>query len=197
PIKILMPYNPNVAGWGEECQVVQQQMEALLGNDFIEIIIETGPSTGFLAEVRRAGKYALLKCNWGPDYSDPQTFIDPLAEGNNYNFMDKGLEGGIVPAYYAMVADAVAITDDLEARYTAFADAEAYLIDHAVIIPFGFGSGGYIAGRFDPFERQYASSGISNYRYKGLTVLDAPMNTDQYFDSFDNWIVERASLMDD
>ena len=195
PIKVLMPYNPNVAGWDEECQVVAQQLEALLGADFISFIIEAGPSTGFLGEVRRSGKYALLKCNWGPDYADPQTYAEPFEDGNSYNFMYIGLEGDFTDTYYAMVANAMAITDDIEARYLAFADAEAYLINNAVIVPFGYGSGGYIAGRIDPFERQYASFGISNYRFKGLRLLDHPMNTDEYFDSYDNWLEERAALI--
>lgn len=194
PIKVLMPYNPNVAGWDEECQVVEQQLEALLGTDFIDIIIETGPSTGFLSEVRRSGKYALLKCNWGPDYADPQTYTDPFGDGNSYNFMYRGMEGDFVEAYYALIAEAMMVTDDLQARYEAFAKAEAYLIENAVIVPFGYGSGGYVAARYDPFERQYASFGISNYRFKGLSRLDHPMNTDEYFDSYDKWLEDRAAL---
>lgn len=194
PIKILMPYNPNVVGWDEECQVVEQQLEGLLGEDFIDIIIEAGPSTGFLSEVRRTGKYCLLKCNWGPDYADPQTYTDPFSDGNSYNFMYEGMEGDFVETYYGMVADAMAITDDIEARYLAFAAAEAYLIDSAVIIPFGYGTGGYIAARIDPFEGQYAPFGISNYRYKGQHLLDHPMNTDEYFESYDKWLEERAAL---
>ena len=42
----------------------------LLGTDYIDIIVEAGPATAFLREVRRSGKYALLG-NWGSDYADP------------------------------------------------------------------------------------------------------------------------------
>jgi oligopeptide transport system substrate-binding protein len=55
PVKALMPYNPNTTNWDKECQVVEQQIEALLGSDFIDIIVEAGPSTGFLGAVRRTG----------------------------------------------------------------------------------------------------------------------------------------------
>lgn len=194
PIKVLMPYNPNVVGWDEECQVVEQQLEDLLGADFIDIIIEAGPSTGFLSEVRRAGKYALLKCNWGPDYADPQTYTEPFKVDNSYNFMDKYMEGDFTATYYPMVEEAIATTGDLEARYEAFAAAEAYLIDNAVVVPFGYGEGGYTAARIDPFQSQYASFGISNYRFKGVELLDHPMNTDEYFEAYDNWQTERAAL---
>lgn len=197
PVKILMPYNPNVVGWDEECQVVEQQLEALLGSDFIDIIVEAGPSTGFLSEVRRAGKYALMKCNWGPDYADPQTYTEPFSDGNSYNFMYLGMEGDFVETYYAMVEEAMTITTDLEARYIAFAAAEAYLINNAVIIPFGYGTGGYLAARINPFDSQYAPFGISNYRYKGQELLDHPMSTDEYFDEYDKWLEERAALAGD
>lgn len=65
PIKILVKYNPNISDWDNECVVLEQQMEGLLGTDFIDIIVEAGPSQSFLSEVRRSGKYALMKCNWG------------------------------------------------------------------------------------------------------------------------------------
>ncbi len=200
PVKALMVYNPNVSDWAEECEVVEQQLEALLGTDFIDFIIEAGPSTGFLTETRRAGKYAFLKCNWGPDYADPQTYTEPFSVDNSYNFMDKGWtqvdENGekLIDQYYALVDAAMAITGDIEARYLAFAEAEAFLIDHAVIIPFGFGAGGYYAARVNPFESQYAPFGISRDRFKGQHLLDHPMNTDEYYDEFDKWLEERAAI---
>ena len=56
PVKVLMPYNPSSTNWDKECQVVEQQLEGLLGSDYIDVIVEAGPSTGFLSEVRRGGK---------------------------------------------------------------------------------------------------------------------------------------------
>ena len=199
PIKILTSYNPNVSSWAEECQVVEQQLEALLGSDFIDIIIEAGPSTGFLSAVRRSGQYALLKANWGPDYADPETYTDPFARGGSYNFpeftTDTDAEGNNkFEVYEALVMEAKAITADLQARYEAFAKAEAYLINEAFIVPFGYGNGGYIAARINPFEGQYAPFGISNERYKGQRLLEEPMNTDRYFDAMDKWEEERAAL---
>ncbi len=195
PIKILLPYNPAVSGWDEESQVVEQQMEELFGTDFIDIIVEAGPSSGFLKAVRRSGNYAFHRCNWGPDYSDPQTFTDPFTEGNTYQFAYKNpAMDEVMNGYYELVARARAITDDIEARYLAYADVEAYLIDHAIIIPYGFGSGGYAASRIDPFTTPYTSAGISIERYKGAVLLDAPMNTDQYYDALDRWNAEREAL---
>ena len=194
PVKILMKYNPGTSGWDAECQIVEQQLEALLGADYIDIIIEAGPSTGFLTAVRRSGDYALLKCNWGPDYADPQTYTDPFDVGNNYNFMDKGADPAEMNEYYDLVKAAKEITGDTAARYEAFAKAEAYIIERAYIIPFGYGNGGYTASRVNPFTTQYAPFGISNYRYKGTKLVDEPMDTDAYFDAYDLWLEERANL---
>jgi len=198
PVKILMSYNPSSTGWDEECAVVEQQLEGLLGTDYIDIIVEAGPSSGFLSEVRRSGKYALLKCNWGPDYADPNTYTDPFYDGS-YNWPENAteyLDENGVSEYYKLVDAAREITNDLTARYEAYTVAEAFLIENALIIPFGYGNGGYTASRLNPFESQFAPFGISNERYKGQKLLDAPMSTDQYFDAYDLWLEERAALAD-
>ena len=196
PVKILMSYNPGTSGWDEECVVVEQQLEGLLGTDYIDIIVEAGPSSGFLKEVRRSGKYALLKCNWGPDYADPNTYTDPFYDGT-YNWPEKAteyLDENGVSEYYKLVDAARAITNDLTARYEAYTVAEAFLIENAMIIPFGYGNGGYTASRLNPFESQFAPFGISNERYKGQPLLEKPMNTDEYFEAYDLWEEERAAL---
>ncbi len=195
PIKVLMPYNPGVTGWDEECQVVEQQLEELFGADYIDIIVEAGPSTGFLTATRRSGNYALMKTNWGPDYDDPQTFTDPFVEGNSYQFAYNNPDmDAVMQGYYDLVEKAKAVTGDMQARYNAFADVEAYLVEHAIVIPFGFTTGGYTASRIDPFTVPYTPSGISKERYKGNVLLDSPMNTDQYYDALDQWMDERESL---
>src|SRR5699024_12703302 len=43
------------------------------------------PPTSFLEDVRRAGQFALLECNWGPDYADPESFTDPFIPSGTYN----------------------------------------------------------------------------------------------------------------
>ena len=196
PIKILMPYNSSSSSWAEECVVVEQQLEELLGGDYIDIIVEARPSSGFLRDTRRSGNYAFMKCNWGPDYADPNTYTDPFYDGT-YNWPELAteyLDENGVSEYYKLVDAARAITDDIQARYNAYTEAEAFLIEHALVIPYGYDNGGYTASRLNPFDSQFAPFGISNDRYKGQTLLDAPMSTDQYFDAYDQWLEERAKL---
>mgnify|MGYP004670328337 FL=1 len=195
PIKVFMPYNASVNGWADECQIIEQQLEELLGKDYIDIIIEAYPSSGFLGSTRRSGNYAFMKCNWGPDYDDPETFSEPFAAGNNYNFIDKceGMDE-VRTELYSLFDQATAIYDDLTARYAAFAQAEAFIVDHAIVIPYGFSTGGYTASRIDPFTLPYTATGISKERFKGAVLLDQPMSTDQYYDAYDQWLSDLEAL---
>ena len=191
PVKILLLYNPNASANNsdQEAQIVEQQLEDVLGKDYIDVVIEAGPSTSYLT-ARRTGMYGMMNCNWGPDYADPETFTDPFTAGNKYNFMDKAGNPS-VEEYYALVDAAKAITNDIPARYEAFAKAEAYLILHGFVMPFGHGSGGYTASLLDPFYGPMATYGISSDRYKGQYKLDTYMDTDAYYDAYDAYMEAR------
>ena len=199
PIKVLMPYNPSSTNWDKECQVIEQQLEGVLGTDFIDIIVEAGPETGFLSSVRRSGNYALLKCNWGADYADPQTWSEPFGEGNNYNFWDTSEDpetAALFDAYSAKVAQASAIYDDDAARYTAFAEAEAMLIDNAIIIPFRISSGsGYTICDLNPLEGEYAPYGVASQRYKYQKLYDTSMSMEEFNTAYAAWEEARTKAV--
>lgn len=205
PVKILMPYNPTTTNWDKESQVVEQQLENLLGKDYIDIITEAGPSTGFLSAVRRSGKYALMKCNWGPDYADPQTYTDPFqpndASGKNggtYNWPEKAT--GYTDAdgnktYTNLYNAALKQTTDVKTRYDAFAKAEAFLINNAFVIPFGLTNDGYNVTKLNPFESQYSPFGVSTLRWKGQHLLAKPLSMDEYYAAEKQWRAEREKAL--
>ncbi len=194
PVKALMCYNPSTTDWDKECQVVEQQMEGLLGTDFIDIIIEAGPTDNFLTEIRRSGKYAFMKCGWGADYADPETWTDPFYQtkgesgydlGYKYAFLAKAIEENtaaapVVQEYFDKVDAAKAITVDTNARFEAFAEAEAVLIDHALVIPFSITVSPYVATKLNVFETQYAPFGVSKLRYKGQKLYDHYISMEEY-----------------
>ena len=195
PIKVQLPYNPSSTDWDKQCQVLKQQLEGVLndGTDFIDIIITAGPSDSFLSAVRRNGKFEFLLCNWGADYSDPETETDPFyqakdSRGMRYAYLRTGVEDGFITgetadavmAYMNAIEAAKQITDDIDARYKAFADAEALLITNALVIPRGMSVPAYLATRLNYWEGQYASTGFSNKRLKGIHVLDHYVSMDEY-----------------
>ena len=195
PIKVQYPYNPAVVDWDKQCQVFKQQVEGVLndGFDFVEIIITQGPSDNFLNAVRRAGAYEFMSYYWGADYSDPETEVYPFYQeagdrGTCYAFLRTGVEDGIITGetagyvmtYMDMVEKAKAITADLDARYAAFAEAEAYLIENALVIPLSLPVPPYIATRLNLWEGQYAPTGFSSNRLKGIHILDHYVSMDEY-----------------
>jgi len=199
PVKILMPYNPSTTNAANECVVVEQQLEALLGTDYIDIVVEAGPSTNFLSEVRRVGKYACMLTNWGADYADPSTWTDPFTADNSYSFMDLALAKGdpvadTVTEYYALVDAAKAIALDMDARYEAFAKAETFLINHALAIPYKLSGSVYQVNKLDVFEGQYAPFGVSILRFKGQHLLEKAVSMDEFNATKDKWIAAREAL---
>ena len=195
PIKVQYPYNPAVVDWDKQCQVFKQQVESVLndGFDFVNIIITQGPSDNFLNAVRRVGAYQLMSYYWGADYSDPETEVYPFYQeagdrGTCYSFLRTGVEDGIVTGetaelvmqYMSLVEKAKTITEDLDARYDAFADAEAFLIQNALVIPLGMPVPPYIATRLNLWEGQYAPTGLSTNRLKGVHILDHYVSMEEY-----------------
>lgn len=201
PIKVPVNYNTSSTTWANCTVVLEQQLEELLGADFIDIIVVPYSGSSFLNETRRNGNYALQELNWGADFMDPETWADPFDHKNSYNFFcNETLEqdginqytkteetAALIDQYFELVAAAREETGDMDARYEAFAAAESFYIDHAIVVP-GFISGGsYQATRLNGFEGQYAMMGQSSSRYKGQHVYKTAMSQDMFDAQYAEW----------
>ncbi|MBO5035318.1 MAG: peptide ABC transporter substrate-binding protein [Oscillospiraceae bacterium] len=190
PIIVYMPYNSTSSSWANECQVVEQQMEGLLGTDYIDIKVEAVSSENFLRDVRRSGKYAFMKCNWGADYADPETWTDPFTEGSTYSFIFESTDPttqALYAEYISLVDAAKAITNDWDARYEAFAKAETFLLDHGFAIPYSTNASGYSMSKLNTFEGQYAPFGGASQRYKDQHLLEKSMGIDEFNAAYEAW----------
>lgn len=201
PIKVPVNYNTSSTTWANCTVVLGQQLEELLGADFIDIIVVPYSGSSFLKETRRNGNYALQELNWGADFMDPETWADPFDHKNSYNFFcNETLEqdginqytkteetAALIDQYFELVAAAREETGDMNARYEAFAAAESFYIDHAIVVP-GFISGGsYQATKLNAFEGQYAMMGQSSSRYKGQHVYKTAMSQDMFDAQYAEW----------
>ncbi|HWR10622.1 MAG TPA: peptide ABC transporter substrate-binding protein [Rectinemataceae bacterium] len=198
PVKIMMPYNAGMSDWTNRAQVVEQQLENLLGNDFIDVIPVSFPATGFLGATRRKGNYAILECNWGPDYADPETYTDPFITGSNYNWPEKAVgyaQANGKSVYENMVDAAKAEVVNIAKRYELFAKAEAYFIDEAFVIPYAIGGGGFTASKLEPFSYPFAPFGTSTLKFKGQTVMQKPLSTEAYNKMKAAWDAEREEAL--
>ena len=196
------------AGVGKDAQdlgqesllIVEQQLEGLLGSDYIDVIVEAGPSTGFLSEVRRGGKFALMKCNWGADYADPATWTEPFSDTGSDSYLHWRADTAagvrdIIAEYDALVAEAKAQVEDMSVRYNTFAQAEASIINHAVIIPYGVEGDGFKATRLNELEAEYAPYGLARQRYKYQKLRTEPMSQNEFNTLYEAWQAERAKAL--
>ncbi len=139
---------------------------------------------------------------WGPDYQDPKTFVDIYSPTTGYYMDAMGL--GTVDAngeilsldikeavgwmeYEELYRAADAITDDLDARYAAFAKADAYLIANALYIPNSQRTRGQNVSYIVPFTAMYSVSGTDQYKYKGMQLQDEIVTKEQYSAAEAEW----------
>ena len=203
PVKIMLNYRSDDKDWESESILMKQQVEAVLGTDYVQIELYAGTAESFLSNNRRNGNYAMMRCNWGADYADPQTWTDPFAittnddgsiKGNSYNKMDKMLgnetfteTSDILTAYYAAVDAAKAVTGDIAKRYEMFAAAEDMLVENALVIPYNISPAEYQVTKLNIFEGEYAPFGMSNLRFKYQKLNESFITAEQYQASFDAW----------
>jgi len=214
PVKVYSPYNAGSTEWTNRAQVVEQQMEGLLGQDYIDIVIEGYPNTDFLNTTRRAGNYAWMESFWGADYQDPATYTDPFRLGQKYNYMwmadgyaektteedpegRKTFDGGFWKnyGYEKRYNEAASEHVDLIRRYEGLANLEAWLIDTAIVTPFSVGGVGYCVAYYNPFELALDPFGISDDKFKNCYIYNEPMGIDAYEEALEVWLKEKAEAI--
>jgi len=194
PVKLLMPYSPSSESWANEAQVVKQQLESLLGSDYIEIVVEAGPLLEFTQAVRNQGKYGLMRLFDGANVRDPANWTIAFMGGNTRTFLDRAATPNLKElsqTYQTMLNKAWGIGTKSDERYTAFAEAEAFLLEHALVIPFSKESNGdyFIAGRINPLEMVKGTS----YSYKYMHVLESNLTNEQYEALYADWLAEKEA----
>ena len=207
PVQMVLTYRITDRGWEDEYIILKQQIEAVLGTDFVECVLNACAAEGFLAN-RRSGNYSFMRCNWGADYLDPETFTDPFGistdeetgaiVGNGYNKMDLQLTTedypetrAIVEAYYALVDEAKLEVTDLRQRYELFAKAEQHLIENAIVVPYFVSPAEQQVTKLNVYEGQFASFGLTILRYKGQTLYPDFISPEQQAEFIATWAAEN------
>ena len=93
--------------------------------------------------------------------------------------------------YYELVDAAKAVPLKSMERYEKFAAAEAFLLEHALVIPFSSDTTGYHVTRTNPFDAIYGTDG----RYKYMKVLAEPLTSEQYDLLYADWKKEQAESL--
>ncbi|MDY4817116.1 MAG: ABC transporter substrate-binding protein [Lachnospiraceae bacterium] len=166
----------------DSANVLKQAFTDSFGDDFIVLDIDTYVSS-LSQEVRNPRRQSFVINGWGADYGDPQNYLGQetndsdnayymVAYGHAVDNEDPDLKA-VYDEYTALVNAANAITDDLDARYEAYADAEAYMLDHALTIP-AYMNITWELTHINDYSKINAMFGIQNYKYKNWeTSTDA------------------------
>lgn len=116
---------------------------------------------------------------WGADYGDPQNYLGNEVSGNDSAYYSRTQNNindveateatqdllDTYAEFTAMVAEADAITDDLDARYAAYAKAEAYMIDHVLTLPTYYNVP-WCLTKINPYSKMNAMFGSQNEKMK-------------------------------
>ena len=130
--------------------VLKQCFSDSLGDDFVVLDIGTYVSSLY-KEVRNVQLHSILQNGWGADFGDPVNFLgqEVLSDDNAYYAQTTSWIAAVEkdPQDYQkdlladyqeftdLVTEAKAIVTDTDARYAAFAKAEASMLNNALCIP--------------------------------------------------------------
>ena len=162
----------------DSANVLAQALSNSLGDDFVQLNIKTYVSSA-TKEVNEPKLQSINISGWNADYGDPLNYIGQETYGNDSAYYTRTLSNvndleenennkALLDAYKefsSLVEQADAIHDDLDARYKAFAKAEAYLIQHALTIPNNYNIG-WTLTKVNPYSKMKAMYGIQNNKMK-------------------------------
>ena len=163
----------------DSANVLSQAFTDGLGDDFVKLNILTYISS-INNEVVVPHLHSFVINGWGADYGDPQNYLGQECYGNdnayysaNYSYINEITEpdetnSDLIAAYQeytALVEKADAVTTDLDARYQAYAEAEAYMLDHVFVLPCNY-SIGWCLSKVDNDSKIYAMFGGMNEKMK-------------------------------
>ena len=179
----------------DSANVLKQAFSDSFGDDFIVLDIDSYVSS-LSKEVRDPRRQSFVINGWGADYGDPQNYLgQETNDGDNAYYMvayghavDNESEDlkALYDEFTELVNKANAITDDLDARYEAYADAEAFLIEHALTLPSNFDIAWELT-HINDYNKQNAMFGIQNQKYKNWETSTDAYTAEDYAGFQETW----------
>ena len=175
----------------DRANVFKQTVSSSLGDDFIVVNIKTYISSA-TTEVYTPKLHSISTNGWGADYGDPQNYLGQETYGydNAYYSTSQSKINDVEETeatkdlldtykeFTRLVEEADAITDDLDARYQAYAVAEAYMLDHALVIPFYYNPT-WCLTKVDPYSKMNAMFGSQNEKMKNWKTNASGFTTEE------------------
>ena len=166
---------------------IMKEIFEALGTDYITFNIKTYVYS-YSQEVSTPALDYFSTSMWGADFLDVSNWLDQCLYQNEaalYSKSNMHLDGITDPelieqytTFTNMVYAAEGIYDDMDARNQAFADAEAYLINHALVIPWSYRCY-WTMTKINEYSKSYSGCGIG-WQFKNWETSTEPYTTEQY-----------------
>jgi oligopeptide transport system substrate-binding protein len=192
PIRIDYPIVASNQTALDNMLIMQRIFSESLGSDFVNFQISTYVAS-LRQEILNPGFHSMMLAGWQADYGDPQNYLAQYTYNDDNAYFSTVYTGinrvaetaatrDLIAAfreYTRLVRAADAIKNDKDARYRAFARAEAYMLDNALVIP-AYYAQEMALGKIDNTSKQQAIYGIMDTKYKnwrtnsnGITTAEA------------------------
>ena len=179
----------------DSATVLKQCFTDSFGDDFIVLDVNTFVSST-MKEVVAPKLQSFVHMGWGADFGDPINFLTQIIvhDDNAYYSCNMTNIAGIVnngPASYQkdlvaayekftdLVNEGRAIVDDIDARYAAFAKAEAYFLDENLIFPTVYDIT-WCLTHVNEYSKINAMYGPCNYKAVNWETSEEAYTTEQY-----------------
>ena len=179
----------------DSATVLKQCFTDSFGDDFIVLDVNTFVSST-MKEVVAPKLQSFVHMGWGADFGDPINFLTQIIvhDDNAYYSCNMTNIAGIVnngPASYQtelvaayekftdLVNEGRAIVDDTDARYAAFAKAEAYFLDENLIFPTVYDIT-WCLTHVNEYSKINAMYGPCNYKAVNWETSEDAYTTEQY-----------------
>ena len=179
----------------DSATVLKQCFTDSFGDDFIVLDINTFVSST-MKEVVAPKLQSFVHMGWGADFGDPINFLTQIIvhDDNAYyscnmtniacivNNGPASYQKDLVAAYEKftdLVNEGRAIVDDTDARYAAFAEAEAYFLDENLIFPTVYDIT-WCLTHVNEYSKINAMYGPCNYKAVNWETSEEAYTTEQY-----------------
>ena len=175
----------------DTANVLAQCFSDSLGDDYVQFNINTYVSSAS-QEVYTPKLQSFVFNGWTPGVNDPTNYLDTVlydavnayysdTYSNIVDVEETETTKDLIDTYKeftAMAEEAKAINDDMDARYQACAEAEAYLISHALVLP-AYHSSSWCLTKINPYSKIHAPFGGLNEKMKNWETNAAGYTTEQ------------------
>ena len=191
---------------------VKQTLESVLGADNLVIDVQQLSTdeynnVAFLAPTAADRDYDLNFDGWVGDYEDPSTYLNPFNAEDGFYLKIFGLDAREDKAkiaslgldtYTKMLKDADSENKDVAKRYEKYAEAQAWMIDHSLIMSAMSSGGTASVTKVTPFTRGYSLVGIkgdgNNYKY--MKLQKDTVTTKQFEEAKTKWEQESKKAIE-